>query len=489
MRFDPMELTSGERQGLHPFALAGALLDGKYRVDRVVAEGGFGVVYAGHHTVLDVPIAIKVLKPTTGDAAEQGERFSREAQTIAKLKHPCIVQVLDAGVCRPAVDASSSTAPLAWMVLEWLNGQTLKANLVERRGRGGRAPLEAMALLRPVLDAVAYAHSKQVVHRDLKPSNIMLSPGDGRTVVRVLDFGVAKVTDHEPISDGEHTRTRGAAHAFSRSYAAPEQLAGGRTGPWTDIHALGLLLTELLTDRPPYGSLDPTELYELVFNAERPSPAQSGVDVGPWQAIIERAVSLKPSRRFASVSAFAVALEQTLDAAMLAFASPRAARSGRAAKKETARSIASETTQSEVTATFSVVSSKRPEAGSKLAARRLRRTTFRLVAAAAMAVGSYVVVNGLRSSGGARDASAARPSASPASALFDRPADPALDGSSRPPATAAPDAPPAEPSAVAPSSKKTTSRVPAARRPASEVDSSRAPAPSARPELPAYVVE
>src|SRR5262249_54382333 len=157
-----------------------------------------------------------------------------------------------------------------------LTGQTLKANLVERRGLEGRTPIEAMALLRPVLDAVAYAHSKQVVHRDLKPSNIMLSPAEGRTMVRVLDFGVAKAIDDESIADGEETGTRGPAHAFSRSSAAPEQLAGGRTGPWTDIHALGLLLTELLTDRAPYPSSDPTELCELVFHAERPSPARSG---------------------------------------------------------------------------------------------------------------------------------------------------------------------------------------------------------------------
>src|SRR6185436_20615304 len=117
--------------------------------------------------------AIKVLKPTRGDASDQSERFSREAQTIARLKHPAIVQVLDAGLWRPRIDATGD--PIAWIVLEWLTGQTLKANLVERRQLTGRSPVEAMELMRPVLDAVAFAHSKHVVHRDLKPSNIMLS--------------------------------------------------------------------------------------------------------------------------------------------------------------------------------------------------------------------------------------------------------------------------------------------------------------------------
>ena len=218
-----------------------------------------------------------------------------------------------------------------------------------------------MALLRPVLDAVGYAHSRQVVHRDLKPSNIMLSPAEGHTAVKVLDFGVAKVVEDESIPESEHSRTHGPSHAFSRSYAAPEQLAGGRTGPWTDIHALGLLLTELLTDRIPYDSSDPTELYELVFQADRPSPARYGVDVGPWQMIIERAVSLKPSKRFRDVAALAVALQQTIDEATLAFTS-HPADDGRIVVGATARSLATDTTRSEVTAsdTFSVVSSRRP---------------------------------------------------------------------------------------------------------------------------------
>src|SRR5882672_7205162 len=107
--------------------------------------------------------------------------------------------------------------------------RTLKANLVERRGLGGRSPIEAMGVMRPVFDAVWYAHSKQIAHRDLKPSNIMLSPGDGYTVVRVLDFGVAKGIDEDTIPDSGHTQTRGSSHAFSRSYAAPQQLSGGRT--------------------------------------------------------------------------------------------------------------------------------------------------------------------------------------------------------------------------------------------------------------------
>src|SRR5262245_56953077 len=248
-----------------PFLLEGAIFDQKYRVERVVAEGGFGVVYRGHHVSLDVPIAIKVLKPARADgsgtrAHEHVENFAREAQTVARLVHPSIVRVLDYGIWR-AETAMTESVSLPFMVLEWLAGQTLKADLACRRGCGGRTPAETLALMRPVFEAVRYAHDTRVAHRDLKPSNIMLSPGPGGTAIKVLDFGIAKIMDDEPPPDTGETRTGGSSHVFSRSYAAPEQLAGARTGPWTDIHALGLLLTELLTDEPPYGTSDPTELY------------------------------------------------------------------------------------------------------------------------------------------------------------------------------------------------------------------------------------
>ncbi len=479
-----MRKREGEEAALLPFALAGSLLDGKYRVDRLVAEGGFGVVYAGHHVVLDVPIAVKVLKTTLGEAAEQNERFAREAQTIAKIKHPSIVQVLDAGIYRPAPgEPLGSVGPLAWMVLEWLTGQTLKANLVERRGRGGRTPLEAMTLLRPVLDAVGFAHSKQVVHRDLKPSNIMLTPAEGRTVVRVLDFGVAKVFDDEPVPDNDDTETRGPAHAFSRGYAAPEQLAGGRTGPWTDVHALGLLLTELLTDRAPYDSSDATELYELVFDARRPSPARSGVEVGAWQAIIERAVSLKPSRRFASVAAFAVALEQTIDEATRAFASSPP-RDESVPKAEVASWFAGETTRSELTAsnTFSVVSSERtPAARPKLPTWLSRRTMSRVSAVAAVTAGVVFASAALRSTPSTGStAEPARPSGAPVEARDD-----ATPSTGVEPAAEKPQGIPAPSTSLR---KRPTPSAPARRAAPISADSASV-APSARPELPPYVVE
>jgi serine/threonine protein kinase len=308
-------MAAGEPQPLEsdPFELGGRVIEGKYRVSRLVAEGGFGFVYLGHQLVLDVPIAIKVLKWSSSESnrAAQAESFTREAQTVARLRHPAIVQALDAGISTLPVSGGRSE-DIAWIVLEWLDGQTLKANLAQRRGASGRTPAEALAVLGPVLEAVHYAHARGVVHRDLKPGNIMLVPAENGVSVRVLDFGIAKAAEAEPLPETGQTLTEGGRHAFSRHYAAPEQLAGARTGPWTDIHALGLLLVELLTDRSPYPSRDATELYRAAFAEERPSPARYGLDVGPWQAIIERAVALKPAQRFASVHELHAALLASL---------------------------------------------------------------------------------------------------------------------------------------------------------------------------------
>ena len=293
-----------------PFSLCGTVLDRKYRVDRLVAEGGFGVVYAGHHLALDVPVAIKVLKPSGDrghDADELLSRFLLEAQTMAKLRHTHIVSVLDTGVAE--IDGEHRSVP--WMVLEWIEGETLRTHLARRRGMGGRSIEEAREIIKPVLEAIAHAHDAGVAHRDIKPSNILLAR-DGRGVSpRVLDFGIAKVmqgTTEAEAGSGD-TKTGGKLTAFSTKYAAPEQLSGARTGPWTDVHALGLLLTELLTDRAPCDSDDPMEIYTAVFDAARPTPAKAGVDAGAWEAIISRAVALKPSDRFANARELLAELE------------------------------------------------------------------------------------------------------------------------------------------------------------------------------------
>jgi eukaryotic-like serine/threonine-protein kinase len=297
------------------FALAGTVLEGKYRIDRVVAEGGFGFVYAAHHLALDVPLALKVLKPNRHHSdelrADVVSGFITEARTTARLSHPNIARAIDTGV----MPSPAYVEGLPWIALEWLDGRTLEADLAARRGSGGRSPKDALKLLAPVLDAMDHAHRLGVTHRDLKPSNVMLLEERGRVVPKVLDFGIAKITEAPmPPSSGK-TATQSALITFSPGYAAPEQVSMTRTGPWTDVHALALLLVEMLSDRQPFGMSDSMPILAEILASDRPTPSRRGLDVGPWEAILERALSLNPVTRQASAGVLLDELTAAVDAA------------------------------------------------------------------------------------------------------------------------------------------------------------------------------
>jgi serine/threonine protein kinase len=307
------------------FGLAGFVLEQKYRVDRVVAEGGFAVVYQGTHLRLERTVAVKVLK-VQGDVETGGrdgfvDRFVQEARTVARLDHPAIVKVIDFG----AADApSGDVAP--WMVLEWIEGVTLDRHLRTRRGRGGRRPSEVLALLRPALEALAEAHDLGIAHRDLKPANMMLVQGRRGARVKLLDFGIAKLMGDGESAGSGATRTSSSLQAFSPRYAAPEQCSSTRTGPWTDVHAVGLVLVEALTDRAPYPGSTLAERLSAAFSPDRPTPARRGVDVGPWEAVLARALALNPAERFPHAGDLLAALEAAVapaDAAWTRQASQR----------------------------------------------------------------------------------------------------------------------------------------------------------------------
>ncbi|MFO0603759.1 MAG: serine/threonine-protein kinase [Polyangiales bacterium] len=306
------------------FGLVGLTLENKYVVEAVVATGGFGVVYRARHAVLGAPVALKVLKipETLPRRLHAGfvRQFFEEARIVSQLQHPCIVRVTDFGVMLLRDDLQ---AP--WMALEWIDGETLSQHLAARRGGGGRSPREALALMRPVLEAVALAHERGVVHRDLKPGNLMIPKLDlGTTAtatttrtssrpitptLRLLDFGLAKVVDESDGPASGQTRTASAMPAFSPRYASPEQASGTRTGPWTDVHALGLILTELLVDAPPYKAADKMTLQIRVMSPTRPTPARFGVDVGAWEPVLAKAVALLPADRYANAGELLDALE------------------------------------------------------------------------------------------------------------------------------------------------------------------------------------
>jgi eukaryotic-like serine/threonine-protein kinase len=292
------------------------VLGERYDVERAVARGGFGVVYYAKHLALGSPVALKVLDVPAnlrGAEATLIERFRREAQTLASLRHPAIVRALDVG----ALDASDGGH--VWMALEWLDGVTLADDLAAREGRA-RSPRETLALLGPVFDALTSTHAQGIAHRDIKPGNIMLTASTtGEPAARVLDFGIAKEfrPDEEP-GTGD-TETHGDFSAFSLDHAAPEQVGRARTGPWTDVHALALLVTELLVGRRPYAGEASFDLFAAVMSPQRPTPARFELDVGPWEVELCNALALKPAARHADAGALHRALVATVDDAQAAW--------------------------------------------------------------------------------------------------------------------------------------------------------------------------
>ncbi|MFO0627466.1 MAG: serine/threonine-protein kinase [Polyangiales bacterium] len=297
--------------------LIGEVVLGRYAVEARVARGGFAVVYRARHLELGAPVAIKVLTAADrfgGEARRQYlAQFRQEAVTLASLNHPALVRVLDVGT----VGAGETERPC--IAMEWLDGVSLDDELAARAGVG-RGPREALALLQPAFDALACAHDAGVSHRDLKPSNLMrVVARRGEPGLRVIDFGVAKVApDADGPGDGS-TSTASPITGYTAAYAAPEQISRSRTGPWTDVHALALILVEVLRGARAYTHRDGAELLEEILAAERPTPARFGLRVGPWEEVLRRALHRSPDARPRSASALWAALSDTVDAAQRAW--------------------------------------------------------------------------------------------------------------------------------------------------------------------------
>jgi serine/threonine protein kinase len=314
MTASPEEFTDGAPAVEDRFALVGTVLEGKYAIEKVVAEGGFGLVYKGVQSALGRPVAIKVLKTPPELNAEAArdfqDKFKNEAKTIAQHGHPNIVQVIDFGV---SAMPSREVAP--WMALEWLKGKTLEDAILERRAP--YTPREALALLRPVFEALAFVHEAGIAHRDLKPANIMIVESGRVRLPKLMDFGIAKLMDPNEQAGSGATRTRSTQNAFSPQYASPEQLSGTRSGPWTDVHAMGLILTEMLTGQPAFQADDMTQLFVQILGERRPTPAKFAVDVGPWEQVIHRAVSIKPDDRYKNAMDMLLALDESVPASAM----------------------------------------------------------------------------------------------------------------------------------------------------------------------------
>ncbi len=275
-------------------ALIGQRLGDKYRVIRQIGRGGMGVVYEAEHVELGKRVAIKLMLEKYAADSDAITRFKREALAASRIGNPHIIDISDIGT---AADGR------LYVVMELLHGQPL-ADAIKRDG-----PLElprAMKIMRQTLRAVGAAHGKQIIHRDLKPDNIFLVGEEDH--VKLLDFGISKVIAGSAETAATALTSTGAVIG-TPLYMAPEQAMGEPTDARADIYALGVILYEMLTGRPPF--IGPTfaalVMKVLTTDAELVSTLRPDVP-GNVVAAVHRALEKEPARRFESCDAFAAAL-------------------------------------------------------------------------------------------------------------------------------------------------------------------------------------
>jgi serine/threonine protein kinase len=267
----------------HPSSRLGSVLAGRYRLDAVRGQGGFGVVYQGTHLGLGGKIAVKFLLSELAVEAHVRLRFQREAQVLTRLRHPGIVTVLDFGE-----DAGDP-----YLVMELVEGRELRAQMHEAL----IPPSRVVSILTQVLEVLEAAHAAGIVHRDLKPDNIMtLDAGDGIERVKVLDFGLA----FDAASSNQVRLTQTQTVNGTPLYMSPEQCRGRETGDKTDIYALGVLLYEMLAGEPPFRADDVAALLAMQMFVEPPRMIDRGFKRAPPPALEEVArwaLSKRPEAR------------------------------------------------------------------------------------------------------------------------------------------------------------------------------------------------
>jgi serine/threonine-protein kinase len=276
----------------------GEILNEKFRVDRVLGEGGMGIVVAATHLQLREQVALKFLREEVMSDSDVVQRFAREARTAAKIRSEHVARVYDVGELPNG---------LPFIVMELLTGQDLSDCI---RDRGALPIQEAVEYVLHACEALAEAHAIGIIHRDLKPSNLFLTQrADGSTVVKVLDFGVSKVMPHASgVNDLSLTQT--AMVIGTPMYMSPEQMRGRREiDVRSDIWSLGVILYEALTCSLPFFGETLTDLCALIMT-ETPAPiSEARPDVpAPLEQIVLSCLNKQPDARPSDVGSLASAI-------------------------------------------------------------------------------------------------------------------------------------------------------------------------------------
>ncbi len=284
-------------QDVHP----GDVVALRYRIVAPLGHGGMGAVYRAEHLELGTQVALKIMEPVHATSPDALARFRREARAAAAVRSQHVVQILDFGV-----DGGTP-----YLVMELLEGETLRASL----RRTGRLPLEhVLRVVEQIAAGVGKAHAVNVVHRDLKPENVFLARSDGGPeIVKVLDFGIAKVTASPHAAD---QLTRTGAALGTPQYMSPEQVEGRRAIDFrTDIWSLGVIAFECAAGRAPFVAESIGDLVLQICTKPMPVPSHVALLPRAFDAWFARAAHRDPAQRFASAAAMVDALREVVTSA------------------------------------------------------------------------------------------------------------------------------------------------------------------------------
>jgi serine/threonine-protein kinase len=307
------------------FGVVGTTVAGAFRVEEVVAEGGYGVVYRAEHVAFRGSVALKCLKVPDHVQADKRvnfvERFREEAEILFHLSAqiPEVVRPLHADTM-----TLESGELIPYLVMEWVDGTPLDS-IVILREQDGLPPLEprkAVRMLTPIAQALARAHHFEtpdgyvvsVTHCDLKPENILITERGSAVRAKILDFGIANTRELASGRPGDAAADSSAP--FTPSYGAPEQWLPqryGPSGPWTDVWGLALTLVECLTGQPPIDGEMHAMMATILDSRKRPTPRQLGAEVSDAvEAVFDKALAVDPQQRYRDVEPFWTELERAL---------------------------------------------------------------------------------------------------------------------------------------------------------------------------------
>lgn len=286
--------------------LIGSLVAGRYRVLKLLGEGGMGQVYLAEHEAIEKKVALKVLRSEYSRKEDIVTRFQQEAISASRIKHPNVLDVFDFGRLESGE---------AFLAMEFLEGHDLSDDLAKTHVLN---PARGLHIALQICRALSAAHSRGVVHRDMKPDNVFLQrTTDGEELVKIVDFGIAQLRTTEEVAKIQPTRRRLTKTGMifgTPEYMAPEQAAGRPADLRVDIYAVGVILYELFTGAVPFTGDSFMAVLAKTLNDPPPPMVQMNPDLrvsAELQVVIMRALAKSPDERFASMSDLAAALLAT----------------------------------------------------------------------------------------------------------------------------------------------------------------------------------